>query len=39
VTEEEVRAKGWKWYTEEDKKYEGVVYHPLPISQYDERVV
>ncbi|MFA6079993.1 MAG: hypothetical protein WC753_00740 [Candidatus Gracilibacteria bacterium] len=39
MTEEEVRAKGWNWHTEEDKKYEGVIYHPLPITQHDERVI
>jgi len=39
MTEEEVKAKGWNWHAEEDKKFEWSIYHPLPISQYDERIV
>ncbi|MFA6080164.1 MAG: hypothetical protein WC753_01635 [Candidatus Gracilibacteria bacterium] len=39
MTEADVRAKGWNWYTEDAKPFEGITYTPLPISQYDERVV
>jgi len=39
MTEDEVRAKGWNWHTEDTKPFEGIVYIPLPIREYDERVV
>lgn len=40
LTEEEVKAQGWKWYDGENKNtYIGNHYVPLSISQYDERVV
>ncbi len=40
MTAEEVRAKGWNWYEGENKNtYIWNHYTPLPISQYDERVV
>jgi len=40
MTEEEVRKKGWKWYDGESKNmYIGTHYTPLPILQYDERVI
>jgi len=39
MTESEVRAKGWNWHTEDTKPFEGTAYVPLPIREYDERVV
>jgi hypothetical protein len=39
LTEEEARAKGWNWYTEEQKSFDGNVYTPLSIENYDERIV
>jgi hypothetical protein len=39
MTEADVRAKGWNWHTEDTKPFEGIAYTPLPISQYDERIV
>ncbi len=39
MTESEVKAKGWNWHIEEEKKFEWQPYIPFPISQYDERVV
>ncbi len=40
LTEEEVKAQWWKWYDGENKNtYIGSHYVPLPISQYDERIV
>ncbi len=40
MTEEDVGAKWWKWCDGESKNmYIGTHYTPLPISQYDERIV
>jgi len=39
MTESEVRAKGWNWHTEDTRSFEGTAYTPLPIREYDERVV
>lgn len=40
MTESEVREKGWNWkWEEETSSYHWPYYTPLPISQYDERVV
>ncbi len=40
MTEEEAKTKGWNWYEGENKNtYIWTHYSPLPISQYDEKVV
>ena len=32
-------GQGWNWYDEDVKTYDGDIYQPLAIDQYDERVV
>ncbi len=39
MLEEEVKTKGWNWRTEDMKPFEGTVYTPLPIKEYDERII
>ena len=40
MTEEEVKTKGWNWYEGENKNtYIWNHYTPLPIREYDERIV
>jgi hypothetical protein len=40
MTEEEIKTKGWKWYDWENKNtYIWNHYAPLPIREYDERIV
>ncbi len=40
MTEEEVKAQWWNWYEGENKNtYIWNHYSPLPISQYDEKIV
>ncbi len=39
MTGSEVKAKGWNWHTEESKMPPLNIYTPLPISQYDEKLV
>lgn len=39
LTESEVRAKGWNWYNEPVKTFEGQSIQPFSINQYDEKVV
>lgn len=39
MTEAEVKLKGWNWYSEDSKTPSTDSHKPLPISQYDERIV
>jgi hypothetical protein len=39
MTKEEVKSRGWRWYNEPVKTFEGTSITPLPISQYDEKKV
>jgi hypothetical protein len=39
MTREEVLSKGWNWYDAPEKVFEGYSIQPLPINQYDEKVV
>jgi len=40
LTKEQAQVQGWKWYDWENKNtYIGGHYNPLPISQYDEKIV
>ena len=39
MTESEVQVKGWNWYAEPTAIFSGTSYIPLPIREYDERVV
>jgi hypothetical protein len=39
MTREEVLSKGWNWYDAPEKVFEGTSLTPLPINQYDERVM
>lgn len=34
-----MKARGWNWHTEDTKPFTGNIYLPLPITEYDERIV
>ncbi|MFA6080350.1 MAG: hypothetical protein WC753_02600 [Candidatus Gracilibacteria bacterium] len=39
LSQDEAIQGGWKWRTEETVVFTGNIYSPLPIAQYDERIV
>lgn len=40
MTREEALSRSWKWSEEEERSsYHGSYYSPLPIGEYDEKVV